>query len=145
MTPAMTKEQALEAARELWGDRAQVCQLGKSYFLGVQKSKHEYDWRGWGGSWEEALNVARGDADKRKAAGSKLKERFARIPIRIDGDTITREWHGKEYVVKVLPDGAGFEFAGATHGSLTKIAKIITGAASISGPRFFGVDAKGGA
>jgi hypothetical protein len=141
----MTKEQALAKAKELWGDRAQTCVLGKSFFIGYQKAAHHYEWMGWGGSWEEAFQVVEAEKAKRSSKSAALKEKFSRIPARVDGDRLIREWHGKTYEVRVLPDGAGFEFAGATHGSLTKIAKIITGAASISGPRFFGVDAKGGA
>jgi hypothetical protein len=141
----MTREEALAKAKELWDDRAQVCVLGKSYFVGYQKATHHYEWMGWGGSWQEALEVACGERKKQLGKSAALKEKFSRIPFRIEGDTITREWHGKEYVVKVLPDGAGFEFAGAMHTSLTAIAKIVTGAKSISGPRWFGLDAKGGA
>jgi len=139
----MTRDDALAKARELWGDRAQTCVLGKSYFVGFQKSKHEYDWRGWGGSWEEALNVAIGDENGRRLRGKALKEKFSRIPVRIEGNVIVREWHGKQYTVTVLDDG--YEFAGTKHSSLTAIAKIVTGAKSISGPRFFGVDQQGGA
>jgi len=139
----MTREQAVEAARTLWGPRADSVKLGKSYFLGIQRSKHEWDWRAFGTSWETALTDAQAKESDRKAASAEIKERFARVPVRINGDVITREWHGKQYVVTRVE--GGYEFAGTVHKSLTSIAKIVTGAASISGPRFFGVDQKGGA
>ena len=141
MSP-MTRDQALAEAKKLWGDRADSVRLGKSCFLGVQKSKQEWDWRAHGGSWEEAVANARAQEADRKKASADLKEKFSRVPVRIDGDTIEREWRGKTYVVKVLPNGEGFEFAGTKHSSLTAIAKIVTGAASINGRKFFGVDAR---
>lgn len=142
MTPAMTREQAVEAARALWGPRADSVRLGASYFLGVQKSRLEWDWRAHGSSWSAAVADAQSKEADRRAASAEIKERFARVPVRIDGDVITREWHGKTYAVTRV-DG-GFEFAGVVHKSLTSIAKSITGATSISGPRFFGLNQKGG-
>ena len=53
-----------------------------------------------------------------------------------------REWHGRTHTVTVTDDG--FEYAGASYSSLTKIAKKITGA-HWSGPRFFGLLAAGAA
>jgi hypothetical protein len=47
-----------------------------------------------------------------------------------------REWHGRTHTVTVTEDG--FEYAGSSYASLTKIAKKITGA-HWSGPRFFGL------
>jgi hypothetical protein len=54
------------------------------------------------------------------------------------GVRIVREWHGGTHTVTVTEDG--FEYAGASYPSLTKIAKKITGA-HWSGPRFFGLSA----
>ena len=70
------------------------------------------------------------------------EERFEEARLVLRGDS-----HASvgRFEVRVLPDNGGFEFAGVTHTSLTAIAKAITGAKSISGPRFFGVDQKGGA
>lgn len=58
------------------------------------------------------------------------------------GTRLVRQWHGKIYQVEVLEDG--FEFEHRHYRSLTQIAREITGAAW-SGPRFFGLNAKGGA
>jgi len=56
------------------------------------------------------------------------------------GARLVREWHGRTHNVTVTEDG--FEYAGTTYQSLTKIAKKITGA-HWSGPRFFGLPAVG--
>jgi hypothetical protein len=54
------------------------------------------------------------------------------------GARLVREWHGRTHTVTVTEDG--FEYAGTSYLSLTKIAKKITGA-HWSGPRFFGLPA----
>ena len=56
------------------------------------------------------------------------------------GARLVREWHGHTHTVTVTEDG--FEYAGATYPSLTKVAKKITGA-HWSGPRFFGLKPAG--
>ena len=52
------------------------------------------------------------------------------------GTRLVREWRGRTHTVVVTE--AGFEYAGKTFPSLTKIAHAITGA-HWSGPRFFGL------
>lgn len=52
------------------------------------------------------------------------------------GARLVREWHGRTHTVTVTEDG--FEYAGMTYASLTKIARKITGT-HWSGPRFFGL------
>jgi hypothetical protein len=52
------------------------------------------------------------------------------------GARLIREWHGHTHTVTVTEDG--FDYAGTSYRSLTKIAKKITGA-HWSGPRFFGL------
>ena len=52
------------------------------------------------------------------------------------GARLVREWHGRTHTVTVTEDG--FEYAGVSYPSLTKVAKKITGA-HWSGPRFFGL------
>ena len=56
------------------------------------------------------------------------------------GARLVREWHGRTHTVTVTEDG--FEYAGTSYPSLTKIANKITGA-HWSGPRFFGLPAAG--
>ena len=57
------------------------------------------------------------------------------------GARLVREWHGRTHTVTVTEDG--FEYAGMTYPSLTKIAKKIT-RTHWSGPRFFGLVRGGG-
>ena len=52
------------------------------------------------------------------------------------GTRLVREWRGKTHTVAVTENG--FEYAGKSFSSLTKIAHAITGA-HWSGPRFFGL------
>lgn len=56
------------------------------------------------------------------------------------GARLVREWHSHSHTVTVTDDG--FEYAGTSYSSLTKIARKITGA-HWSGPRFFGLPAVG--
>ena len=56
------------------------------------------------------------------------------------GARLVREWHGRTHTVTVTEDG--FDYAGTSYPSLTTITKKITGA-HWSGPRFFGLLAKG--
>ena len=52
------------------------------------------------------------------------------------GARLIREWHGRTHTITVTEEG--FQYAGSSYASLTKIAKKITGA-HWSGPRFFGL------
>jgi hypothetical protein len=54
------------------------------------------------------------------------------------GARLVREWHGRTHTITVTEDG--FEYAGTSYRSLTKIANKITGG-HWSGPRFFGLSA----
>ena len=54
------------------------------------------------------------------------------------GKVIVREFKGRPYKVKVLPDGT-FLYDDAKYSSLTNVAKKITGYPSVSGPLFFGL------
>jgi hypothetical protein len=52
------------------------------------------------------------------------------------GSRLMREWNGETHVIDVLADG--FEWNGGQYGSLSAVARAITGA-RWSGPRFFGL------
>ena len=52
------------------------------------------------------------------------------------GARLVREWRGRTHTVTVTEEG--FEYAGVSYPSLTKVARKITGA-HWSGPRFFGL------
>lgn len=56
------------------------------------------------------------------------------------GARLVREWRGRTHTVTVTEDG--FEYAGTSYPSLTKIANKISGG-HWSGPRFFGLPAAG--
>ena len=53
------------------------------------------------------------------------------------GSRLVREWRGRTHTVVVTEEG--FDYAGKTYSSLSKIAQAITGA-HWSGPRFFGLN-----
>ena len=55
------------------------------------------------------------------------------------GTRLVREWRGKTHTVVVTEEG--FEYAGKSYSSLSKIAQTVTGA-HWSGPRFFGLNRK---
>ncbi len=52
------------------------------------------------------------------------------------GSRLVRDWHGRTYTVDILE--TGFLFDGRHYGSLSEVARAITGA-RWSGPRFFGL------
>ena len=52
------------------------------------------------------------------------------------GTKLKREWQGRSYVIEVTAQG--FCWNGATHASLSAVAKAITGT-NWNGPRFFGL------
>ena len=58
------------------------------------------------------------------------------------GARLVREWHGRTHTVTITEDG--FEYAGTSYPSLTRIARKITGV-HWSGPRFFGLPSTGAA
>ena len=81
---------------------------------------------------------------KKKPAAKKttktraIEQRDPRLPK--VGTTITREWHGKKYLVRVAE--SGFEYDGKPFRSLSGLAKKITGQI-INGYLFFGLLDKG--
>jgi hypothetical protein len=59
------------------------------------------------------------------------------VPRRIKpGAVLVREWKGKSHRITVLEDG--FAFEGNPYGSLSEVARMITGT-RWNGPRFFGL------
>ena len=58
-------------------------------------------------------------------------------PVVRSGARLVREWNGRTYTVAVTEDG--FEYGGKSYRSLTRVARVITGA-HWSGPRFFGLN-----
>ena len=72
-----------------------------------------------------------------KRAAVPLTQAFARRTRNLSpGTVLTREWGGQHHRVMVLD--SGFAWEGRTYGSLSEIAKAITGT-KWNGPRFFGL------
>ena len=92
-----------------------------------------------------AKKTKKTSAKKTKKTGAK-KTGAKKAPAKSDakkntsgsGDVIERVYRGDTYVVTKTADGT-FEYDGKTYKSLTAVAKVITGADAISGPRFFGL------
>lgn len=71
-------------------------------------------------------NVTKKTAKKSDGKKTKVKaigERDPRLPKA--GTTLTREWHGKKYLVNVLE--SGFSYGGKSYRSLSGVAKAISG------------------
>jgi hypothetical protein len=88
-------------------------------------------------SWRLQARIHGGlDAAMRKRLRRPTKsDPASRIDLEI-GTILTREWQGQPYNVEVVADG--FRWNGDTHGSLSAVAKAITGT-NWNGPRFFGL------
>jgi hypothetical protein len=80
------------------------------------------------------------DRELRKALTAK-PPRKAKSPRLSNGARISREWQGRRYDVEQTAEG--FAHQGKTYGSLSEVAREITGS-RWNGPRFFGLR-KGGA
>ena len=66
-------------------------------------------------------------------AGAPARKRSGKLT---PGSRLVREWQGRSHSVEVAEDG--FLYAGRRYGSLSEVARTITGA-RWSGPRFFGL------
>jgi hypothetical protein len=75
----------------------------------------------------------------RMSRGDKPKKENRRLKA---GTVVVREYAGERHTVTVVPDG--FEWKGSTFGSLSTIARAITGV-TWNGPRFFGLRVAGAA
>jgi hypothetical protein len=74
------------------------------------------------------------------ARAHQRKQRSAQLPatstILRPGTVITKQWRGAQHVVMVLADG--FQHQGRVYGSLSRVAREITGT-RWNGPAFFGL------
>jgi len=75
------------------------------------------------------------DWARRRAAATEKPERKPRVTLS-PGTRLAREWHGRICTVEVTEQG--FLYAGQRYGSLSAVARTITGA-RWSGRRFFGL------
>lgn len=90
---------------------------------------------------EQALGGLTQAAKRKLGTFAKQLEGDSRKGFEADSDLkpgakLIREWQARTYTVTVLDDG--FEFGGKRYGSLSMIAREITGV-RWSGPRFFGL------
>lgn len=88
----------------------------------------------------KALGGALTKAELRRLAqcnrkGDRVREGTSSAPVK-PGTWLSRTWHGDMHNVIVLENG--YEYRGARYGSLSEIARLITGT-QWSGPRFFGL------
>jgi hypothetical protein len=115
----------LEATREEW--RRLIGPPPK--LRSVKLLQLHLAWRLQAHAWGEL------DAELRRAlrnGGGLQQERSGLHP----GARLTREWLGIRHEVEVTDDG--FTYRGETYRSLSKVARLITGA-RWNGPRFFGL------
>jgi len=75
------------------------------------------------------------DWARRRAAATEKPERKPRVTLS-PGTRLVRDWHGRICTVEVTEQG--FLYAGQRYGSLSAVARTITGA-RWSGRRFFGL------
>ena len=85
--------------------------------------------RAYGGHSPQIASLLNGKTEKRKPGDQILS-----------GTVLRRTWHGDLYEVMVLDKG--FAFDGETYGSLSEIARVVTGT-RWSSPAFFGLRGKG--
>ena len=83
----------------------------------------------------KATALTRDDQDKKSRTRPSVTRSINDLPA---GTKLVREWGGQTHEVTVLANGAWFQYQGQTYKTLSKVAKVITGA-HWSGPRFFGL------
>ncbi|WP_414463648.1 DUF2924 domain-containing protein [Hyphomicrobium sp. B1] len=86
----------------------------------------------FGGLSKAALRKLQGSIAGGLSSAEKCRPRVSFKP----GTRLVREWHGVTHTVVILTDGV--EWRGQRYGSLSVVAREITGA-HWSGPRFFGL------
>jgi hypothetical protein len=100
-------------------------------------------------AWELQAHVYGGLSAETKRKLKQLHDRFTRDPGYTPspildlkpGTVLEREWRGTRHRVHVVH--SGFDYAGRRYGSLSEIARTITGQ-RWSGPLFFGLKGQGG-
>ena len=109
---------------------------GISTRLMVRAIAYEMQARHYGGLRPAVVRqldkIARGDTRGKV-------ESAPRAPALEPGARLVREWNGVTHTVDVIDDG--FEWQDQRYGSLSEIARLITGA-RWSGPRFFGLNGR---
>ncbi|MGE0229088.1 MAG: DUF2924 domain-containing protein [Dehalococcoidia bacterium] len=80
---------------------------------------------------------------KKTAKRAKPAGKRGRTTDLAPGTVIEKTFKGAKHTVQVTAEG--YLHKGKAYASLTAVALAITGYKAVSGPRFFGTDAKGGA
>ena len=146
MKPAETLETQLEQLKQL--KPAELRKRWQSLFgsnppsrirssLMVQAIARRLQEKALGGlkpSTRRLLHKVAEDANTRREASVAIK----RIRLR-PGTVLVREWHGTKHQVSVLKEG--FLYRSRKYGSLSQIARAITGT-QWSGPLFFGLKSR---
>jgi hypothetical protein len=94
---------------------------------------HRLQEKAFGGLSKPSRNRLRKLAESAEKPSTRLTHATKRLR---PGTRLIREWRGETHVVSVLDDGA--EYRGKRYGSLSEIARTITGT-RWSGPAFFGL------
>jgi hypothetical protein len=94
---------------------------------------HRLQEKAFGGLSKPSRNRLLNLAESAEKPSTRLPHATKRLK---PGTRLIREWRGETHVVSVLDDGA--EYRGKRYGSLSEIARTITGT-RWSGPAFFGL------
>jgi hypothetical protein len=101
--------------------------------LGIAYARQERRYGGLARPVAKELNRLLARVLREDATGA---PKSATSPLPRTGTILVREWRGTTHQVAVVDDG--FLWSGKTHGSLSSIARAITGT-NWNGPRFFGM------
>lgn len=129
--PSLDRQQLLKRWRSLYGVEAPA-KISQQLLVRAIAYKLQ----------EQALGGLKPSTRKHLAAA--LQGSVASVPASPaikPGTKLIREWHGRIHEV-VIAD-AGVQYNGKSYGSLSEVARIITGV-KWSGPAFFGLKAKKG-
>ena len=132
---AMTKPQLRAEWRRMFRGQMMPPDAGRDLILRVLANKLQE--KALGGMLPATVKDLRRLAKQLNDQG---KLEMTRQPKLKPGTRLVRRWHDKTYHVMVLE--TGFQFDNRHYGSLTPIARAITGA-EWSGPRFFGLVSSG--
>ncbi len=131
---------SLDQLRKRWRDLmgTEPGRLGRAYLIRRLAYRiQELAFGGLSANVRKQLTTIATQAQAAEAQAKTRKRRRRRAGHQLQAGTrLLREWHGQEYEVIVQEDG--FLFEGKVYGSLSAIAKQITGAVW-NGRRWFGV------
>ena len=140
---AAIDEMNLDQLRAEWkkrfGPRAPQCR-SKEVVRGLLAWRIQAE--AYGGVSPDTTRRLRRLAESTERSAGRTGDRAARRAALMPGTVLTREWRGVLHRVQVLHEG--FIHAGHRYGSLSEVARAVTGT-RWSGPRFFGLGSRQGA